>query len=73
MSRKHMLLMLACCVIPIAGIAVIGALAIPVTSVVQVALALMCPLMMLLMMRGMGHGREAHHESHSIAPSERDK
>ena len=55
-----MLLMLACCLIPIAGIAIIGALAIPITSLVQVALVLMCPLMMLFVMRGMGQGHDEH-------------
>jgi uncharacterized membrane protein len=73
MSKKHMLLMLVCCLVPIAGIAIIGALAIPVTSIVQVALALMCPLMMLFMMRSMGHGHEQHQEHHPSAPVEENK
>jgi len=63
MHKKHWLLMLACCLIPIAGIIAIGALAIPVTSVVQIGLALMCPLMMLVMMLGM-RGHEGH-DGHS--------
>ena len=71
MSKKHLLLMLACCLIPIAAIAVIGALAIPVSSIVPFAVALLCPLMMLFMMRGM-HGQEQHGE-HRSAPGDKNE
>jgi hypothetical protein len=73
MSKKHLLLMLACCLIPIAAIAVVGALAIPVSSIVPFAVALLCPLMMLFMMRGMGHSHEARPEHHPSVPVEKSK
>lgn len=65
--------MLACCLIPIAGIVVISTLSIPITSVVQIALVLMCPIMMLVMMLTMGdHGHAGNHE-HASAPAEKNE
>jgi hypothetical protein len=67
-----MLLMVLCCLIPLALIAAVsifgfslGAL----SGLLPYAIALMCPLMMIFMMRGMGHEHDdehAHH--HSDAP-----
>jgi hypothetical protein len=62
MSKKHMLLMLACCLIPIGLIVAISALAIPTSGLTGTVIALMCPAMMLLMMFGMRGGHEDHHE-----------
>lgn len=73
MHKKHMLLMLACCLIPIAGIIAIGALSIPITSVVQVALVLMCPIMMLVMMFTMRDHEHSHHHEPSSAPIEKSE
>ena len=57
MTKKHLLLMLACCLIPIAAIVAIGVLAIPITALTQIVIVLLCPIMMFFMMRGMhGHG-----------------
>ena len=53
MSKKHLLLMLACCLIPIGLIVAIGALAIPTSALTTTVIALMCPAMMLFMMFGM--------------------
>jgi uncharacterized membrane protein len=65
MSKKHMALMLICCLIPIAAIIGIAIFAIPITSVVSIGIVLMCPLMMLFMMRSM-HGH-AEHTGHADA------
>ncbi len=63
---KRMLLMLACCVIPIVGILAIGVFGIsigPLDGLLRTAIALLCPLMMLFMMRSMmqGQGQADHH------------
>ncbi len=71
MTKKHLLLMLACCLIPIGLIIAISALAIPVTGAVSVVIALMCPLMMLFMMLGMRGGHEEHHEHHASVTTEK--
>ena len=62
MSKKHLLLMLACCLIPIGLIAAIGVLAIPTSGLTTTVIALMCPLMMLFMMFGMRHDHGEQHE-----------
>ncbi len=71
MTKKHMLLMLACCLIPIGAIILIGALAIPTTGLTTAVIALMCPVMMLFMMFGMRGSHEEHHEHHAAAPVEK--
>ena len=71
MTKKHLLLMLACCLIPIGLIVAIGALAIPTSGLTTTVIALMCPLMMLLMMFGMRGSHEEHHEHHAAAPVEK--
>lgn len=68
MNKKHMLLMLACCLIPIGAIVAISALALPTRALTTTVIALMCPVMMLLMMFGMRGGHEEHHEHHTTAP-----
>ncbi len=65
MSKKHWLLMAACCLIPIALILAITVFAIPVSSITTLVIALICPLMMLFMMRGMGHDHAQRHEDTS--------
>ncbi len=75
MNRKHVLLMVLCCLIPLVGFAAISIFRIPANTVIFVALALACPAMHLLMMRGMTHaparsagvdhnhdGEHAHHQ-----------
>jgi len=71
MTKKHMLLMLACCLIPIGAIVAISALALPTSALTTTVIALMCPVMMLFMMFGMRGGHEEHHEHHTTAPVEK--
>lgn len=54
MSKKHMLIMLACCLVPIAALAAITVFKIPVSTVVYGVILLVCPLSHLLMMKFMG-------------------
>ncbi len=67
MNKKHMLLMLACCLIPIGLITVISALALPTSGLTSTVIALMCPLMMLFMMFGMRHDHDGQHEQQTTA------
>lgn len=55
MKRSHWVLMLLCCLIPLAAIAAIVLFRVPTSSALYVGLMLMCPLLHLLMMRGMRH------------------
>ena len=55
MNRKHTLLMVLCCLIPLVGFAAISIFRIPANTVIYTGLALLCPVMHLLMMKGMTH------------------
>lgn len=52
-GNKHLLIMILCCLAPIAALAAISILKIPLTTALTVALVLLCPLGHLLLMRGM--------------------
>ncbi len=60
MTRKHVWLMLACCLVPVAALAAIFVFKIPASTVLLVGLVLFCPLSHLLMMKFMPHSHEEH-------------
>jgi len=67
---KHMLIMLACCLIPIVlilAVSVFGLSLGALTPLLPYALVLLCPIMMIFMMRGMGHehGATDAHQHHT--------
>jgi hypothetical protein len=71
MSKKHMFIMLACCLLPIGALVAITAFKIPVSTVVYGALFLVCPLSHVLMMKFMGghdHGQQnpQDHSQHTV-------
>ena len=72
MSKKHTLLMLACCLIGIGAAAAIFLFKIPSNNVLFGLLILLCPLSHLLMMRFMGHQDHDRHptpaDSAKISP-----
>jgi hypothetical protein len=62
MTKKHALIMVACCLIPIAGFALASLFNIPIKSVLLYGMIIACPLSHLLMMKFMMHGdSQAHH------------
>jgi len=65
MSKKHTLIMLACCLIPIAALVAIFVFKIAVSSVVYGVIMLFCPLSHLLMMKYMGHDHQQSTNEHN--------
>jgi uncharacterized membrane protein YjjB (DUF3815 family) len=70
MSKKHMLIMLACCLIPVAALAAIILFNIPISTVVYMVIVLACPLSHILMMKYMGHDHQPQnaqdHSHHTV-------
>lgn len=62
MTKKHALIMIACCMIPIVAFALISVFSVPVSSMVTIGLVLLCPISHLLLMKfimpGHNHGEE---------------
>ncbi|MHB1006025.1 MAG: DUF2933 domain-containing protein [Chloroflexota bacterium] len=57
---KHMLLMVLCCAIPLAVLAAVNVFRIDLGNIGYFAIVLLCPLMHIFMMRGMGHDHSSH-------------
>ena len=56
LKGNHALLMVICCVVPMAFLAAIFVFNIPIGTVGLFVIMLLCPLMHVFIMRGMGHG-----------------
>lgn len=57
MNKKHMLIMIVGCLLPLAGIAAVYLFKIPINSILLSALILLCPLSHLFIMGQMWHDR----------------
>jgi hypothetical protein len=68
MNKRHIWIVLLCCLLPILGLAVVFLLKIPVSTVVVVGLVLLCPLAHFFLMGNMhNHASQPNqHHDHSI-------
>ncbi|HRQ41595.1 MAG TPA: DUF2933 domain-containing protein [Chloroflexota bacterium] len=70
MTRKHLILMMLGCLLPLAALAAIFIFQVEVSTGLLFGLVLLCPAMHLLMMRAhRGHG--AHHGAHMTNDSDK--
>jgi len=65
MGKKHLILMILCCVVPMGVIFVLFALGIPLNRLFLFAMILICPLSHIFMMRSMKHHEHDDHASES--------
>jgi hypothetical protein len=72
---KHGLLMLICCLVPLAALTAIVVFNVPANNVLLVGVALLCPLLHLVMMgfmfRGGSERQIGHSHEHHIADAKR--
>ena len=64
-GKKHLILMILCCVVPMGVFFVLFALGIPLNRLFLFAMILLCPLSHVFMMRGMKHHKQDDHASES--------
>ena len=63
MSKKHTLIMMACCVIGMGAVAAVFLFKVPVNNVLFVLMLMICPLSHFLMMGMMGKNHDQHQHS----------
>lgn len=71
MRNKHMYLMLACALIPLAALTAVFLFGVSANSVVIFGMILLCPALHFLMMRGMMGGH--HHDYHTLGEKFHDR
>ena len=71
MSSKHVLIMLACCLVPLVAVGAVWLFHVPVSRVLLIGLVLLCPLSHLLMMRGMTAHDHSPAQQRDVAEVER--
>jgi uncharacterized membrane protein len=66
MNKRHLWIMLICCLLPIIGLTAIFLFKIPVNTVVYFGLLLLCPLIHFFMMGQMGHNHRNEQQDKNI-------
>jgi len=69
-GNRHTLLMILCCLIPLAAMGAIFVLKIPAPQVLTYGLILICPLSMLLMMGLMGRHQHGQAPDATVRPGD---
>lgn len=70
MATKHILLMLACCLIPLTALGAGAVLGLPANAVFYFGMVVLCPLLHLLMMRTMMRHNHKPSEQHHLSPTQ---
>lgn len=66
MTKKHLWIMLACCLLPVAAIVAVNVFKVPVGTLGLSLLLLLCPVGHLLLMRGMRHQQKMDESGNPI-------
>lgn len=66
MNKRHIWIMLLCCLLPIIGIAAVFLFKIPANTILYFGLMLLCPLAHFLMMGSMGHNHDSEQSKHHL-------
>jgi hypothetical protein len=72
MTKKHVLIMLACCLIPLGFVAAIMIFKVPVNNALLFLMVLLCPLGHVLMMGKMGHEGHVHQSTSDKTPTPKE-
>lgn len=67
MIKKHLVIMILCCLIPVAGLFALYLFQIPISPALWFGFMLLCPILHLVMMKYM-MGGEHHEHQHHTAP-----
>lgn len=62
MTKKHLLIMLACCLIPLVALGAIFIFKVPANGAVYFGIMLLCPALHLIMMKSMMGNEHAGHD-----------
>lgn len=66
MTKKHILIMLACCLVFVAALGLLALFKIPLNTLYIGAMILLCPLSHLLMMKFMIHDHAEHRQTEAV-------
>lgn len=70
-AKKHLFIMLICCLVPIIGLTAVFLFDLPASRAFFYGMVLLCPLLHLLMMRSMIGGHHDHSQHKSIPLSDK--
>lgn len=65
MNKRHIRIMLLCCLLPVVGLAAIFLFALPANTVLYFGLLLLCPLAHFFMMGQRGHDHDGTNNAHT--------
>ncbi len=65
MMKKHLFIMILCCLIPIAGLVALSLFQVQLSPPLWLGFMLLCPILHLVMMKYMMHDEDHEHHHHT--------